>query len=207
VTGSEFPRLDAASERSALVRDALETAQIAHAGQIRKGSGGMHYIEHPMAVAELLAEHGVDDDEVLAAALLHDVVEDSYLTVADLRQRFGERPAALVGALSDDESIEPYRARKDEHRGRVEAAAGDALAIYGADKLTNIGTLRHTYASEGEAVAAEFEVPLDLKMAVWEADLELLQRLAPQLPFLADLEAQLSGLRADRRATGPLPRT
>ncbi|HEX3733818.1 MAG TPA: HD domain-containing protein [Solirubrobacterales bacterium] len=207
MTGSEFPRLDAATARSALIRDALETAQVSHADQIRNGSGGMPYIEHPMAVAELLAEHGVEDEEVLAAALLHDVVEDSYVTVADLRQRFGERPAALVEALSDDESIEPYRERKDEHRGRVAAAAGDALAIYGADKLTNIGTLRRTYAIQGEAVAAEFKVPLDLKMAVWEADLELLERLAPQLPFLAELEAQLNGLRADRRAAGPLPRT
>jgi (p)ppGpp synthase/HD superfamily hydrolase len=207
MTSSEFPRLDAATERSALIRDALETAQVAHAGQIRNGSGGMPYIEHPMAVAELLAEHGVEDDEVLAAALLHDVVEDSYMTVTDLRQRFGERVAALVDALSDDESIGSYRERKDEHRGRVAAAAGDALAIYGADKLTNIGTLRRTYATEGEAVAAEFKVPLDLKLEVWEADLELLERLAPQLPFLGELAAEISRMRADRLAAGPVPGT
>jgi guanosine-3',5'-bis(diphosphate) 3'-pyrophosphohydrolase len=202
MTDSRFSRVDAATERSALVRDALETAQAAHTGQIRSGSGGMPYIEHPMAVAELLAESGFDD-EVLAAALLHDVVEDSCVTVADLRQRFGDPPAALVEALSDDESIASYRARKDEHRGRVEAAGGDALAIYGADKLTNIDTLRRTYADRGEAVAEEFKVPLDLKVAIWEADLELLRREAPRLPFLDELEAQLSGLRADRRAASP----
>jgi (p)ppGpp synthase/HD superfamily hydrolase len=140
-----------------------------------------------MAVAELLAEHG-SGDEVLAAALLHDVVEDSDVTVEDLRQRFGDPPAALVDALSDDESIESYQPRKDEHRGRVAAAGGDALAIYGADKLTNIATLRHAYADQGEAVAEEFKVPLDLKVAIWEADLELLRRDSPQ---------------ADRRAASP----
>jgi (p)ppGpp synthase/HD superfamily hydrolase len=203
MTRSEFARIDAASARSPLVRDALETARVAHAGQIRNGSGGMPYIEHPMAVAELLAEHG-SGDEVLAAALLHDVVEDSYMTVEDLRQRFGGPPAALVDALSDDESIESYQPRKDEHRGRVAAAGGDALAIYGADKLTNIATLRRAYADQGEAVAEEFKVPLDLKVAIWEADLELLRRDSPQLPFLDELEAQLSGLRADRRAASPV---
>jgi (p)ppGpp synthase/HD superfamily hydrolase len=206
MTRSDFPRVDAASERSPLIRKALETAQVAHSDQIRNGSGGMPYIEHPLAVAELLAEHGFDD-EVLAAALLHDVVEDSYLTVEDLRQRFGNPPAALVAALSDDESIESYRARKDEHRDRVAAAGGDALAIYGADKLTNIATLRRAYADQGEALAAEFKVPLDLKMAIWEADLELLRRDAPRLPFLDELEAQLNGLRDDRHAASPAPRT
>jgi (p)ppGpp synthase/HD superfamily hydrolase len=202
MTRSEFPRVEAATARSALVRDALETAQVAHSGQIRNGSGGMPYIEHPLAVAELLAEHG-RGDEVLAAALLHDVVEDSYITVADLRRRFGDPPAALVEALSDDESIVSYRERKDEHRDRVAAAGGDALAIYGADKLTNIGTLRRTYATQGEVVAEEFKVPLDLKVEVWEADLNLLRHDAPALPFLDELEAELSGLRDDRRAASP----
>ena len=55
-------------------------ASEAHAGQIRNGSGGRPYIEHPLAVAELLAAHGFDD-AVLAAALLHDVVEDSATEV------------------------------------------------------------------------------------------------------------------------------
>ncbi len=74
------PGIEAAVESSELVKDALETARRAHAGQIRSGSGGRPYIEHPLAVAELLAEHGYDD-EVLAAALLHDVVEKSDVEV------------------------------------------------------------------------------------------------------------------------------
>ncbi len=101
-----------------LVREALAVASEAHAGQVRNGSGGMPYIEHPKTVAERLAEHDYGD-EVLAAALLHDVVEDSETTVEALRERFGEPVAGLVAALSDDESIADYRERKDEHRGRV----------------------------------------------------------------------------------------
>jgi (p)ppGpp synthase/HD superfamily hydrolase len=193
------PLVAQAAARSALIEDAFAKASEAHAGQVRNGSGGMPYIEHPQAVAAVLAEHGFGD-EVLAAALLHDVVEDSEATVADLRERFGEPVAGLVGALSDDESIADYRERKDEHRERVAAAGADALAIYCADKLTNVRTLRNTYAKEGEAVAEEFKVPLDLKVEVWEADVELLRERAPRLAFLPQLEAELTRLAADRAA-------
>ena len=102
---------------------------------------------------------------MLAAALLHDVVEDSELEVADVRERCGERVAEIVDALSDDESIESYEERKREHRGRVEAAGPDALAIYAADKLTNVTMLRDAYGDQGEAVAEELTVPLDVKVA------------------------------------------
>jgi (p)ppGpp synthase/HD superfamily hydrolase len=199
MTDFASPLLAQAVARSALVEAAFAKAAEAHAGQIRNGSGGMPYIEHPQAVATVLAEHGFGE-EVLAAALLHDVVEDSEATVEEVRERFGEPVASLVDALSDDESIADYRARKDEHRDRVAAAGGDALAIYCADKLTNIGTLREAYAVEGEAVAEEFRVPLDLKVEIWEADVELLRRRAPGLPFLPQLETELSRLSADRAA-------
>jgi guanosine-3',5'-bis(diphosphate) 3'-pyrophosphohydrolase len=202
MTGSRSPGVEAAAERSQLVAAALETAAGAHAGQVRNGSGGMPYIEHPKAVAERLAGAGYDDD-VVAAALLHDVVEDSDLTIGDLRKRFGDGIAGLVAALSDDESIEPYRERKDEHRRRVAAANGDALAIYGADKLSNVLTLGEALAREGDAVAREFKVPLELKLDVWEDDAALLARLAPELPFLGELETALSRLREDPAVAGP----
>lgn len=202
MTAFSSPTVAAAAERSPLIAAAFAQAAEAHAGQVRNGSGGMPYIEHPQAVAALLAEQGCDE-EVLAAALLHDVVEDSETTVAELRERFGDRVADLVATLSDDEEIDDYRARKDEHRERVAAAGGPAFAIYGADKLTNVRTLRGAYAVQGEAVAEEFKVPLDLKMEIWEADLELLRRRAPELAFLDELERELTRLAADRAAAGP----
>ncbi len=202
MTASTSPILALAVERSPLLARAMAKAREAHAGQVRNGSGGMAYIDHPEAVATLLAEHGFED-EVLAAALLHDVVEDSETTVEEVRAGFGEPVAGLVAVLSDDESIEDYLARKDEHRARVAAAGGPALAIYGADKLTNVSTLRRAYASQGEEVAAEFKVSLELKLEIWEADLELLRERAPELGFLAQLEAELNRFREDRAAAAP----
>jgi (p)ppGpp synthase/HD superfamily hydrolase len=194
--------IDAAAARSPLVAEALAVAREAHAGQVRNGSGGMDYIEHPRMVAATLAIHGFPETTV-AAGLLHDVVEDSETTVADLRERFGEPVAGLVAALSDDESISDYRERKDEHRGRVLAAGGDALAIYGADKLTNLTTLHAALTREGAAVEAEFKVPLALKLEVWEADAAMLAREAPELPFTGELDGAISLLREDLAAAGP----
>lgn len=195
------PTIEAAAAESELIGKALEMAEQAHAGQTRNGSGGMAYIHHPVAVAELLAAHGFDESAV-AAALLHDVVEDSEASVDDVAARFGEPVARLVAALTEDESIEPFERRKDAHRRQVEEAGGDAPAIYAADKLSNIRVLRRALAKEGEAAGEEFEAPLDVKERVWEGDLEMLRRAAPDLPFVEDLAGELEKLREARaRAT------
>jgi (p)ppGpp synthase/HD superfamily hydrolase len=195
-------RIEAAAQRSSLVRAALEKAREAHAGQVRNGSGGTAYVEHPIAVAHLLDEYGYGE-ATLAAALLHDVVEDSETGLDELREKFGGEVSGLVGAMTDDEEIEDYRARKAEHRERLAAAPVGAMAIYGADKLINTRTLRSAYESEGDRVRGEFKVPLELKLEVWEADLELLREKAPELPYLDRLEEELNLLRACLEAPAP----
>lgn len=197
-------RIEAAAQRSPLVRAALEKARDAHAGQVRNGSGGMPYVEHPITVAARLDEHGYGE-EAIAAALLHDVVEDSDTTLEEVRELFGDEVAGMVGALTDDESIESYRERKAEHRERVAAASSDAHAIYGADKLTNVTTLGDAYSAEGDAVREEFKVPLELKIEIWEADLDLLREKAPEVPFLDPLGEGLSALRSRLGAPAPPP--
>lgn len=195
-------RIEATAQRLPLVGAALEKARTAHEGQVRNGSGGMPYVEHPMRVAALLDEHDYRQ-EVLAAALLHDVVEDSETTLEELRAEFGDEVAGLVGALTDDESIDSYRERKAEHRERVAAANGEALAIYAADKLTNSRTLSASYSEEGDAIRDEFKVPLELKLEIWEADRDLVREKAPELPFLDELDSALSALRVSLEAPAP----
>jgi (p)ppGpp synthase/HD superfamily hydrolase len=157
-------------------------------------------------VAATLAARGYPD-ETLAAALLHDVVEDSDTTVENLRAEFGDAIADLVAALSDDESIESYRDRKDEHRSRVAAVDGDALAIYAADKTANMTTLHTAIEAEGMKVADEYDVPLGLKLEVWEADAAMLVAEAPRLTLLEPLASAISRLAADLRAADPHPCT
>jgi GTP pyrophosphokinase len=203
---STAPGIDAAVTRSDLLSTALDMARQAHQGQVRNASGGRPYIDHPIAVAERLSEHGFPD-EVLAAALLHDVVEDSELEVEDVRRVGGDRVAEIVDALTDDDGVEPYSLRKQEHRGQVEGAGPEVLAVYAADKLSNLSMLRDAYATDGEGIAVELKVPLDEKIAIWRQDLEMLTRKAagnPALEDLADeLADQLTRLARDRPAARP----
>jgi (p)ppGpp synthase/HD superfamily hydrolase len=199
------PTIEAAAAESEPIAKALEMAEEAHAGQTRHGSGGMAYIHHPVAVAELLAEHGFEEPTV-AAALLHDVVEDSETSIDEIVAAFGRRVADLVAALTEDASIEPFERRKEAHRRHVEEVGGDALAIYAADKLSNIRVLRRALASEGEAAGEEFEAPLEAKERVWAEDLKMLRNRAPNLPFVGDLATELAKLREARATSaGPAP--
>jgi guanosine-3',5'-bis(diphosphate) 3'-pyrophosphohydrolase len=195
---SSTPGIDAAIERSELVKAALETARQAHAGQTRRGSAdGVPYISHPLAVAEHLVEHRFSE-EVLAAALLHDVVEKSSIEIEDVRERFGEPVASLVEAMTEDKAIEPYEDRKEEHRWRVAEAGPSAMAIFASDKLTNVAMLRDSYALIGEGVSDELKVPLDLKIYVWEADLEMLFNEAPGMALTNELADEMVELWGDR---------
>jgi len=194
---SSTPGIDAEVERSDLLREALATARKAHAGQLRRGSDGHPFIDHPLAVAERLHQLHYRD-EVLAAALLHDVVEKSETESGELRERFGDEVADLVEALTEDASIGDYEERKREHRQRVARVGGDAVAIFAADKLTNVEMLREAYALIGERVSEELEVTLDLKIYIWEEDLEMLFDAAPETPLVNQLADQMVGLWGDR---------
>jgi guanosine-3',5'-bis(diphosphate) 3'-pyrophosphohydrolase len=181
-------------------REAYEFAAEAHAGQQRKGDGAP-YIAHPTEVARLLDEEGVADDEMIAATFLHDVVEDTDHTIDEIRERFGSEVARIVAAMTEDKSVEPYQRRKDHHRDQVEAAGKRPATIYAADKLANLRDLRALYAAEGEAAAAKFNAPLDVRVRLWRRDAEMVGRLAPELGILAALRSELDAFDAERATT------
>ena len=181
---------------SELVRDAYELLASKHDGQ-RQKVNGHPYVEHPIAVATDVSEAGFEP-EMVAAALLHDIVEDSDVTVEDVRERFGDRVATLVDAMTDTSEVKPYERRKALHRERVVAAGPEAAAIFAADKLNNVRALRSAYAEDGEAVASRFVQPLDTKLLVWIADVEMVSRHAAAVPYAEVLEDEVAGLQADR---------
>jgi (p)ppGpp synthase/HD superfamily hydrolase len=197
---SSSPRIDATAGNSDLVRDALSLARESHEGQIREtGSGEVPFIEHPLTVAERLAEEEFGE-EVLAAALLHDVVEHADVELSEVAQRYGEEVAELVAALTENEAIERYQDRKEEHRKRVAAAGHEARAIFAADKMANVEVLREAYDIEGEEVDAALPVSLDLKIYVWELDLEMLFNESPGVPLVDRFADEMTGLWGQRAA-------
>jgi guanosine-3',5'-bis(diphosphate) 3'-pyrophosphohydrolase len=191
-----FIEMPPALGTSEVVRDAYELLVSKHAGQ-RQRVNGHPYVEHPVLVADDVGRAGFDA-EMVAAALLHDIVEDSDETVEEVHERFGRRVADLVDAMTDSTEIEPYERRKALHRRRVAAAGPDATAIFAADKLNNVRALRSAYGEEGEEVAKRFKQPLDTKVQVWVADAEFVSGFETAVPFVEVLEDEVAGLQADR---------
>ncbi|HET9162803.1 MAG TPA: HD domain-containing protein [Solirubrobacterales bacterium] len=191
-------RIDSRAERSASVRGALSVARRAHAGQFKQtGCDEIPFIEHALAVAELLAGQNYLD-EVVAAGLLHDVVEHAEVELEGLRERFGDEVADLVATMTEDASIEDYEARKKEHRQRVARAGSQAQAIFAADKAANVAVLREAYAVLGESVDEDLPVSLDVKMLVWEFDLEMLFANAPEAALVERFADEMVGLWGQR---------
>ncbi len=185
---------------SGLARKAFEFARDAHEGQTRKGDGSP-YINHPVMLARLLHEAGHDDDELLAATFLHDVVEDTDLTLDEIEDAFGAGVRELVEAMSEDKDVDPWEARKAHHRDEVEAAGDRAVLIYAADKLANLRDMRTLYANVGEGAAGRFNAPLDVRIRVWRGDAEMIERVHPGLELLAQLRSELDAFEAERGTT------
>ena len=123
------------------LREVLEFAKVAHEGQKRKYTGE-DYIVHPIAVASIVEEYG-GSVQMQAAALLHDVVEDTQYTLADINANFGHEVATLVQWLTDtSKPSDGNRAvRKGIDRKRLSEAPTEAQIIKLADMIDNSSTI------------------------------------------------------------------
>ena len=177
---------------------AFSVARQAHAGHTR-GGHGRPYFEHPIQVAELLRDQGYDE-AVCAAGLLHDVVEDSGLTVSDVGHRFGPRVAGLVAALTEDNTIEDWEQRKAALRRSAAKSGSEGVAIYIADKLANLHDWRVVYTEVGERSVEFFKAPtLAARIRAWRADLETGEQVVPQLRLNARFREELEQFESERR--------
>lgn len=158
----------------------------AHAGQERAVDGAP-FIVHTLEVALQLYVTGYRD-EVVAAAILHDVVEKTPASIEDVDEAFGPALAGMVEALTEDARIPGDLERKADLRRRAEAAGDDVLAVFAADKVAKARELRSgaDRIPPGEAA---------FKRAHYLASLDLLDRRLPDHPFTVklrfELEAQL----------------
>ena len=147
---------------TSLLDRAIEFAVRAHAGTERRGKG-FPYIVHPMEAMEIVATM-TSDQELLAAAALHDTVEDTAVTLAEIRAQFGDRIAELVAAESDaqvegESETDTWRARKLAGIARLSSAPRDAKIVALGDKHTNMRAIARDYALQGDALWALFHAP------------------------------------------------
>ncbi len=130
--------MDASLDALGPLLAALRLAAEKHRSQTRKGVGGSPYINHPIEVAELLARvGGVRDVELLAAAILHDTVEDTETTPAELEREFGARVRDLVSEVTDDKRLAKAE-RKRLQKEHAPHLSRDAKQLKLADKISNV---------------------------------------------------------------------
>lgn len=137
-----------------LLDRAIVFAVRAHAGTERRGKG-FPYIVHPMEAVEIVSTM-TPDQELLAAAALHDTVEDTDVTIEEIRREFGDRIASIVASESDtfEEGVseeESWHSRKRAAIERLSKASRDSKIVALGDKLSNMRAIARDYAVQGDA--------------------------------------------------------
>lgn len=137
-----------------LLHRTIEFAAKAHEGQQRKG-GDIPYFAHPCEVALTLALSGCDE-ETICAGLLHDTVEDTAVTLAEIAQRFGEGVAELVAFDSEDKSRSWTERKQRTIADVLSCEDRRRLMVTLADKLANMVSIAEDYKKLGDGVWARF---------------------------------------------------
>ncbi len=146
---------------TSLTDRAIEFAVRAHSGMERRGKG-FPYIVHPMEAMAIVSTM-TPDQELLAAAALHDTVEDTDVTVEDIRREFGDRVADLVAAESDVEvegesEATSWHYRKQVAIDRLARAPRDVKMVAMGDKLSNLRAIARDYEAQGDALWDLFHI-------------------------------------------------
>jgi len=127
-----------------LILNAADFAAYKHRNQRRKDEEKTPYINHPIAVAKIISEIGnIEDPEILAAALLHDTIEDTKTTPEELIENFGERVCHLVQEVTDDKTL-PKLERKQRQIDHAKEISKDAALIKLGDKISNVTDITYT---------------------------------------------------------------
>jgi (p)ppGpp synthase/HD superfamily hydrolase len=167
-------------------RAALEFADERHAGQ-RRETDDAPFVVHPIEVASLLHEAGYPDD-VIAAGVLHDVIENTDTKPAEITERFGSRIALLVTAVTENAAIADRAERKAALRFQVAHAGENAAALFAADKISRSRELRLRVR----------RAPLDRaarsKLEHYRASLEMLAGRIPDHELVKQLRSELDAV-------------
>jgi (p)ppGpp synthase/HD superfamily hydrolase len=172
---------------------AFHFAHERHAGQ-RREVDGAPFVIHPVEVASLLSQHNYPD-EIVAAGLLHDVLEKSEAEREELEARFGPHIAGLVAALTDDPTIADAGERRAALRQQVAEAGDEAAAVFAADKISKVRELRHR-ARSGDLDRESLE-----RLEHYRESSEMLEALLPGSSLVAELKREMGALH--RAAAGP----
>ena len=172
-----------------LVSEAIAFATMAHDG-MRRRKGDSPYILHPMEVGTIIGTM-TDDQEVIAAGVLHDVVEDAGISIEEIGVRFGARVKELVASETENkrEELPPedtWQIRKEETLENLKTTDDIAvLMLWIGDKLSNIRAIYRDYLIEGNAVWNKFHQS-DVNVQAWyyRSIMKYTERLSDTLAWI-----------------------
>lgn len=185
---------------SPLIEHAIRVAARAHRDDLRKGSD-IPYLSHSASVALLLERVGISDDHIIAAALLHDVVEDTVVTLEDLARDFPQTVVDLVAGLSERKrdaagQSRPWHDRKRDHLQVIAESSFGVRAIALADKVHNLGTMVFDL-EQGEPLWSRFNASREDVMWYQQEMLKAADHGEPELiPLVAACQQFIERLRA-----------
>ena len=172
-----------------LVSEAIAFSTMAHDGMRRRKSDAP-YILHPMEVGVIVGTM-TDSQEVIAAGVLHDVVEDAGITIEQIGEKFGARVKELVASETENkrEDLPPedtWRIRKEETLERLRTTDDiDVLRLWIGDKLSNIRAIYRDFLVEGDAIWEKFHQS-DIKVQAWyyRSIMKYTERLSDTLAWI-----------------------
>lgn len=174
-----------------IIDKALQIASKAHRNQCRKNTD-TPYIAHPAAVGMMVLRAGYSEDAV-AAAILHDTVEDTELTLEDIEQEFGGKIAEIVAGCSEPDKSLPWKERKEHTVVFLKTASKEIRAVACADKLHNIRSIIQDYKQVGDKVWDRFNAGKEQQKWYYTKIVESLGSQS-SFPLLEELKREVDSL-------------
>ncbi|AEG81499.1 hypothetical protein CULC809_00963 [Corynebacterium ulcerans 809] len=177
--------------------NAINIAAVAHRNQYRKGTT-IPYVSHVFAVMNI-ASAMTDDEDILIACLLHDVLEDApdEFSAEQIEETFGPRVLEIVGEVTKDESLSSWQERSDAYLQHLRSASEAALCVCAADKSHNLASILHDYDALGDALWERFNAGKE-RQQWWYASVYgvLADRLGEDNPVLRQMGMMVEKLGA-----------
>ncbi len=172
-----------------LIEKAVIFAAKAHEKQVRKGTD-IPYITHPYMVGMYLQKAGCSD-EVIAAGILHDVLEDTETTYEELAEEFGVRVANLVLAASEEDKSLPWEVRKQQSIDKLKHASMEEVQVIVADKLHNLRSIRTDLNRSGEEVWQRFSRGRQKQHWYYAGIVKVLSHKKSEVKMIYELEEEV----------------
>ncbi|MGK8360725.1 HD domain-containing protein [Corynebacterium amycolatum] len=173
----------------------IATASRAHDGHYRKGSG-VPYISHPMAVM-LIAASVTNDEDVLLAALFHDILEDvpENYSRAEMEDEFGPRVVEIVEGVTKDSSLPSWQERADAYLEQLSRGSEESLIVAAADKFHNLSQTLEDLDRDGHALWQRFRSTPSQQLWWYTSVRNVIAERLPGMPLLEDLDVLIEKLK------------